>query len=68
MLLLGTLGASVGFGIQQALQMLGSQGVGFISGEWSGVRGKPRNQMYLAIAILILGTVVMAYGNAFAKA
>lgn len=68
MLLLGALGASVGFGIQQALQMLGSQGVGFISGEWRGVCGKPRNQMVLAIVILILATVVMAYGNTLAKA
>jgi len=68
MLLLGALGASVGFGIQQALQMLGSQGVGFISGEWRGVYGKPRNQMYLAVIILILATLVMAYGNTLAKA
>lgn len=67
MLLLGALGASVGFGIQQALQMLGSQGVGFISGEWRGVYGKPRYEMYVAIVILILATVVMAYGNALAK-
>ncbi len=63
MLLLGALGASVGFGIQQAMQMLGSQGVGFISGEWRGVRGRPRNQMYLAIMVLVFATIVMAYGN-----
>ena len=44
MLLLGTLGASVGFGIQQSTQMLGNQGVGFISGEWRGVSGAPRHQ------------------------
>ncbi len=68
MLLLGALGASVGFGIQQAMQMLGCQGVGFISGEWRGVWGKPRNQMYLAIMILTLATIVMAYGNSIAKA
>ncbi len=67
MLLLGALGASVGFGIQQALQVLGSQGVGFISGEWRGVHGRPRIQMYLAITILILATLVMAYGNTLAK-
>jgi len=42
MLLLGTLGASVGFGIQQATQIIGGQGVGFISGEWRGVMGRPR--------------------------
>jgi hypothetical protein len=67
MLLLGPLGASVGFGVQQAMQMLGSQGVGFASGEWRGIIGKPRNQMYLAIAILIAAAVVMAYGNTLTK-
>ena len=30
MLLLGALGGSIGFGIQQAMQMTGSQGLGFI--------------------------------------
>jgi L-rhamnose-H+ transport protein len=67
MLLLGPLGASVGFGMQQATQMLGSQGVGFASGEWRGVIGKPRNQMYLAIATLIAAALVMAYGNTLTK-
>jgi len=63
MLLLGALGASVGFGIQQAMQILGNQGVGFISGEWRGVHGLPRKVMYLALAILIAAVVIMAHGN-----
>jgi len=67
MLLLGALGASVGFGIQQAMQMLGSQTVGFASGEWHKVVGGPRHQMYLAIAVLIAAAVVMAYGNTLTK-
>jgi hypothetical protein len=67
MLLLGILGASVGFGIQQAMQMLGNQAVGFISGEWRGVEGTPRLQMYSAIVVLILAALVMAYGNTLAK-
>ena len=33
MVLLGVFGASVGAGIQQAMQMIGGQGLGFISGE-----------------------------------
>jgi L-rhamnose-H+ transport protein len=68
MVMLGALGASVGFGIQQASQMLGSQAVGFISGEWKGVCGRPRNLMYAAIVVLILAAVIMAYGNSLAKA
>ncbi|MHB8972373.1 MAG: L-rhamnose/proton symporter RhaT [Pirellulaceae bacterium] len=67
MLLLGALGASVGFGIQQAMQMTGTQLLGFVSGEWRGVHGKPRRQMYLALGILFVAAVVMAYGNSLAK-
>ncbi|MBV9036403.1 MAG: hypothetical protein JO182_18085 [Acidobacteriaceae bacterium] len=67
MLLLGPLGASVGFGVQQAMQMLGGQTVGFASGEWRGIGGKPRHQMYLAIAVLITAALIMAYGNTLTK-
>jgi L-rhamnose-H+ transport protein len=67
MLMVGALGASVGFGIQQASQMLGGQGLGFISGEWRGVVGKPRMQMYIAIIILVIAAIIMAYGNSLTK-
>ncbi|MCE5198080.1 MAG: L-rhamnose/proton symporter RhaT [Armatimonadota bacterium] len=63
MLLLGALGASVGFGIQQASQMIGGQSVGFISGEWRGVHGVPRKLMYATILVLMIAAVIMAYGN-----
>lgn len=63
MLLLGALGASVGFGIQQASQMIGGQSVGFISGEWRGIYGTPRKLMYATIVVLMIAAVIMAYGN-----
>jgi L-rhamnose-H+ transport protein len=63
MLLLGALGSSVGAGILQCTYMMGGQALGFISGEWRGVHGLPRRQMYLAIAALIVATIVMAYSN-----
>ena len=63
MLMLGALGASIGWGIQQAMQMTGTQLLGFLSGEWRGVHGKPRIQMYLAIAIFLVAAIVLAYGN-----
>lgn len=66
MLMLGALGASVGFGIQQAMQMIGGQAVGFISGEWKGIHGTPRMQIYVAIALLILAAIIMAFGNTLA--
>jgi len=62
-LLLGALGASIGFGVQQSTQIMGTQGVGFISGEWRGVHGKPRRQMYAALAILAVGLLIMAYAR-----
>jgi L-rhamnose-H+ transport protein len=63
---LGAFGASVGFGIQQAMQMTGNQALGFISGEWRGVRGKPRTQMYVTIGLLLTAAVIMAYGKKLA--
>jgi hypothetical protein len=67
-LALGALGASVGWGVYQAMQIMGNQGVGFLSGEWKGVEGKPRRQMYAAIVILLVAAVVVAYGNSLVPA
>jgi L-rhamnose-H+ transport protein len=60
MLLLGSLGASLGWGLVQGTLILGGQMLGFASGEWRGVLGKPRLQIYLAIVVLIVAMVVMA--------
>jgi hypothetical protein len=67
MRMVGALGAAVGIGIQQACQIMGGQGLGFISGEWRGVHGKPRSQMYVAILLLIAAATVMTYGNKVLK-
>ena len=64
MLLLGATGAAVGFGIQQAMQLLGNQGVGFFSGEWRGVRGKPLQLMIAAVAVLLAAVCILALGKA----
>ena len=61
---LGALGASVGFGISQAAQILASQAIGFLSGEWRGVEGQPRRQMVRAIVLLLIAVAVMAAGRA----
>lgn len=63
MLLLGVLGASIGFAIQQSLQVIGNVLVGFWGGEWKGIYGKPRSNMYLAIAIILLAVSILAYSN-----
>jgi L-rhamnose-H+ transport protein len=66
MLLLGPMGGSVGFGIYFALQILGAQGLGLVSGEWRGVHGKPAKQMCAAVAILVLAAGIMAYASTLA--
>ena len=63
MLLLGPLGASIGFGIYFALQILAAQGLGWISGEWKGVHGKPIWQMGTAVVILVGAAAIMAYAS-----
>ena len=52
--------------VQQAMQMLGGQSVGFISGEWRDVPRGPVLTMIVAIVLLILAAVIMAYGNSLA--
>ena len=66
MILLGPTGGSVGFGIYFALQILGAQGLGLISGEWRGVHGKPATQMIVAVLILVGAAGVMAYASTLA--
>jgi L-rhamnose-H+ transport protein len=67
MVLLGVLGASVGFAIQQSMQIIGNQLVGFIGGEWKGVTGRPRKIMYLAIGIILLAVIILACSNTLLK-
>lgn len=62
--ILGVLGASVGWGIFQAMQLLGNQGVGVVFGEWRGVPVGPRRQMVWAVAMLLVAAAIMASGNA----
>jgi hypothetical protein len=68
MVMLGTLGASVGTGIQQTMQIMGSQGVGFASGEWRGIEGRPRRLMIAAIVVLVIAVAVMVYARTVAEA
>ncbi len=64
MLLLGSKGAAIGWGIVQGTLILGGQLLGFASGEWRGVTGKSRLQIYLAILVLIVAMVVMTLAKA----
>lgn len=60
MVLLGSLGASVGFAIQQSMQIIGNQIVGFVGGEWRGVRGRPLIIMLVALTVILIAVVILA--------
>ena len=45
------------------MQVIGNQVVGFVGGEWLGVKGKPRKTMYLALGIIFLAVIILAYSN-----
>lgn len=60
MRLLGVLGASLGFGFQQAAQILSSQGVGAFFGEWSGLAGATRRRVSGAVALMLAAVLALA--------
>lgn len=63
MLLLGPFGASLGFGIYFTFQILSAQGLGWISGEWRNISGKPIKHMIIAVVFLVCAAVIMAYAG-----
>jgi len=63
MLALGVLGASVGFGMSQGMQIVGGQILGFLSGEWRAAPLKARQLIFAAIALLLVAAVVLALAN-----
>jgi len=63
---LGPLGASLGFGLSQGLQIMSSQAVGVLSGEWRGAPRKPKLQMASGMAAMMAGVCAMALARGFA--
>jgi L-rhamnose-H+ transport protein len=66
--LLGPLGASVGFGVYQALQLTGAQALGLATGEWRQAHGRCRRQMRAAVALLLVAVVIIAYAGSLPPA
>ena len=64
MLLLGEPGPPSASASNRRLQLLGNQIVGFVSGEWRGVGGRPLHQMIAAIVVLLAAVLVLALGKA----
>lgn len=63
MIMLGPLGGSVGWGIQQITWMLGGQAIGLASGEWRGITRRTRLHMRIAIGLLLLALIVLGWTN-----
>lgn len=61
---LGDLGTSVGFAIFEALSIVVATGLGVMTGEWRGAGKSSMSWMVTGLAILILGIIVIAFGNA----
>ena len=65
-LMLGPLGATVGFAIQQAAWIWGARRRVY-QRQWRGVRGRPRKQMGLAIGLMLVAMLVLACANALGR-
>lgn len=64
MRMMGALGASLGFGLQQGLQILTAQGVGILTGEWKGVLRQTQVLMISAVVLMLIAISAMAFMQA----
>jgi len=64
MRMMGALGASLGFGLQQGLQILTAQGVGIFTGEWKGVLRQTQVLMISAVVLMLIAISAMAFMQA----
>ena len=60
---MGELGTSVAFAIFQASSVILGISLGFFTGEWKGASQKSKSWLYIGLAVLILGIVVVSYGK-----
>jgi hypothetical protein len=67
MVLMGALGSSVGFGINQSLQIVSAQSIGLVFGEWKGVERRYTRLMVAALALMLVGIAVISAGQAVVK-
>ena len=60
-LMMGALGAAVGNGVSQCVQTGSQQFIGFIFGEWKGVKGKPVNVLAVGLGLLLVGIIILSF-------
>jgi L-rhamnose-H+ transport protein len=61
--LLGTLGTTVGWGINIALSLLVANGFGFFTGEWRAAPRASIKALSLGLGTLVIAMIVLAHGN-----
>jgi len=64
---LGALGTSVGFAIFQSGSLIIGNGLGFMTGEWKTAGDESRKWLFIGLAVLILGIVIVSIGNAISS-
>jgi L-rhamnose-H+ transport protein len=64
---LGRLGTTVGWALNIAFSLLVANAFGFLTGEWKGAPKSSIKTLYLALSILVLATILLAYGNSLAS-
>jgi len=60
---LGALGASVGWGIMQIMQIVVGNLFGFLTGEWKAAHSRLVRLMLTGLAVLVIASILMALGN-----
>ena len=64
---LGELGTSVGFAVFQSGSLLVVNGLGVLGGEWDDASSQSRRWLLIGLTTLILGIVVVSFGNAWGQ-
>lgn len=58
--ILGPLGATIGNGVVSCVQIGSQQLIGFMFGEWKGVKGKPIKLFTIGIILLVIGIIILS--------
>jgi hypothetical protein len=63
---LGTLGTTVGWGMNIGMALVVAVSLGFVQKEWTGVSGASQRTLLAGIAVLLVAMGVLAYANSLA--
>jgi L-rhamnose-H+ transport protein len=59
----GKVGTAVGFAIFQSGSIIIGNGLGAFTGEWKGADSKSKNWTLIGLGVLIVGIIIVSYGN-----